>query len=893
MRMNLHRRSVLIIASILFLAIGINSAVLTYISYDLYKQTVLSKATAVGNAMTREIGKVLALGLSIENIEGLSERLKSVTEDTTIGYAMVLDMKGRILFHSDEKYVGKIYKDPGTLEALASKKTLVQEWGDFYDIASPLINAEGKQVGMLRIGVVSAVLKKELYNLLVWSGSLFVTGFFLFAAIIYFSVSRFITRPITKLGNAVAEIAKGDLDVKVEVTSKDEIGQLSESFNKMATELKESRDNLLEYSSELETKVEKRTAELKHLAYQQKLILSSAGEGIFGLDVDGNHTIVNPAAAQMLGYTVDELKGRHSHATWHSRKADGSPYPPEECPIYSTCKDGKAHHITDEVFWRKDGTSFPVEYTSVPITEDEKIIGAVVTFSDITERKQAEVSLKQSELKYKNIIRTAQDGFWYVDTDGRFLDVNDAACKMLGYERGELLKMKISDIEAIEDKADVIRHIAKMRDAGGDRFETKHKRKDGTIVEVEVTTTFIKDADNERIFVFARDITERKRLEEQLLQAQKMESIGQLAGGVAHDFNNLLTAIIGYGKLLETGVSQDNLLLAYVTQILNSAKRAANLTRDLLAFSRKQMINPKPVNVNNIINSMKSFLPRIIGEDIEVSLLLTSKDLSVMADSNQIEQVLMNLVSNARDAMPDGGSLTIRTEYREVDNEFIKKHGYVSTGAYALISVKDTGQGMDKETKERIFDPFFTTKEVGKGTGLGLSMAYGMIRQHNGYIDVQSELGKGTTFNIYLPLTKPIVEEYKKPEDLPTVKGGTETILVAEDETNVRDFIKEVLTRYGYKVIEATDGEDAIKALHTHNDKIQLALLDVIMPKKDGKMVYQEIKKVIPYTKVIFISGYATDILYKKGIIEEGINFISKPMSPDELLIKVREVLDK
>ena len=527
-------------------------------------------------------------------------------------------------------------------------------------------------------------------------------------------------------------------------------------------------------------------------------------------------------------------------------------------------------------------------------TEDGKPLRVIGTHTDITERKKAEELLKQSELKYKNIIRTTQDGFWYVDTDGRFLDVNDAACKMLGYERGKLLKMKISDIEAIEDEADVIRHIEKMRNTGGDRFETKHKRKDGTIVEVEVTTSFIKDADNERICVFARDITKRKKLEEQLLQAQKMESIGQLAGGVAHDFNNLLTGIIGYGKLLETKVSQDNILNAYVTQILESAGRAANLTHNLLAFSRRQMINPRPLNMNNIITSMKTFLSKIIGEDIEFSIFPADQDLTVMADKHQIEQVLMNLVTNARDAMPDGGSLTIRTEYREVDNEFIKKHGYViSTGAYALISVEDTGRGMDVETKKRLFDPFYTTKEVGKGTGLGLSMVYGIIKQHNGHIDVQSELGKGTTFNIYLPLTTLTVEEEKKPKDLPILKGGTETILLAEDETYVRDFMKGILTGYGYKVIEAIDGEDAIKVLHTHKDKIQLSLLDVIMPKKNGEMVYQEIKKVSPHMKVIFISGYATDILYKKGIIEEGINFISKPMSPNEILIKVRDVLDK
>jgi signal transduction histidine kinase/ActR/RegA family two-component response regulator len=419
-------------------------------------------------------------------------------------------------------------------------------------------------------------------------------------------------------------------------------------------------------------------------------------------------------------------------------------------------------------------------------------------------------------------------------------------------------------------------------------------RKDSKKVIVSFFGNIQRDAKGlfQRTHCIFQDITEQKRIEEQLLQAQKMESVGQLAGGVAHDFNNLLTAIIGYGNLIKTEVSQDNLLLSYITQILNSAERATNLTHSLLAFSRRQMVKPKPANVNPIINNMKTFLSRIIGEDIELSLLLTSKDLTVMADSNQIEQVLMNLVTNARDAMPDGGNLTIKTEYRELDNEFIKRHRYVSTGSYAHISVEDAGQGMDEETRERLFDPFFTTKEVGRGTGLGLSMVYGIIKQHNGHIDVQTEHGKGTTFNLYFPLTKPIVGEDIKPEDLSTLKGGTETILVAEDETYVRDFIKEILTGYGYKVIEAIDGEDAMRIFNEHSDTIQLLIFDVIMPKKDGKVVYEEIKKVSPHIKVIFISGYATDILHKKGIIEEGINFISKPMSPDELLIKVREALD-
>ena len=480
------------------------------------------------------------------------------------------------------------------------------------------------------------------------------------------------------------------------------------------------------------------------------------------------------------------------------------------------------------------------------------------------------------------------------------IDANEAACKMHGYTREELIGMSVSELDPELNNERIGERLQSLLSGETLKFETVHYRKDGTSFPLEVCTKAVKIAGRPLlIFSTERDITERKKaeeeklnLEEQLQHAQKLEAIGTLAGGVAHDFNNLLTAIIGYGNLLKNEVGKNSLLIAYVNQILNSAERAANLTHNLLSFSRKQIINLMPINVNNIINSMKGFIQRIIGEDIEFSIFLSSKNLTVMADKHQIEHVLINLVTNARDAMPDGGNLTIRTGYKDVDNEFIKKHGYGNFASYALISVEDTGQGMDEETKERLFDPFYTTKEVGKGTGLGLSMAYGIIKQHNGYIDVQTEHGKGTVFNLYFPLIRPTVEEDKKPEDLTILKGGNETILVAEDETYVRDFIKEILLGYGYKVLEAIDGEDAIKILHTHKDKIQLAMLDVIMPKKDGKKVYEEIKKISPHIKVIFISGYATDILYKRGIIEEDIIFISKPIPPDELLIKVREILD-
>lgn len=386
--------------------------------------------------------------------------------------------------------------------------------------------------------------------------------------------------------------------------------------------------------------------------------------------------------------------------------------------------------------------------------------------------------------------------------------------------------------------------------------------------------------------------TEKERLEEQLRHAQKMEAVGTLAGGIAHDFNNILTAIIGYGGLLQMQIDKDEPSWHYVKQILGSAEKAANLTRHLLAFSRKHLIELKPVNLNESIKSVERLLKRLIREDIEIKVNLARENLIVMADSGLIEQALMNLATNARDAMPGGGVLTIATESVELDREFFKASNYERPGRYALLSVMDTGMGMDEKTRERIFDPFFTTKEVGMGTGLGLSMVYGIIKQHEGYIDVSSKPGKGTTFSIYLRLIDSKIEE-KRSKTLGPPEGGTETVLIAEDEESVRMLAKEILERYGYNVLEATDGEDAVRKFMKNKEKIQIILLDVVMPKKNGKEVYEEIVRVRPGIKALFISGYTSDIIHKQGIIDEGISFISKPISPEVLLGKVREVLDK
>jgi PAS domain S-box-containing protein len=426
-------------------------------------------------------------------------------------------------------------------------------------------------------------------------------------------------------------------------------------------------------------------------------------------------------------------------------------------------------------------------------------------------------------------------------------------------------------------------------------LENINVHKDGrhVILETAGNPIFDKNGSFSGYWGIDRDITERKKLEDQLIQSQKMEAVGQLAGGIAHDFNNILTAIIGYASFLQMGTKQDDPLRVHVDHIISSSERAASLTQSLLSFSRKQIVSLQQVKLNETIQKIEKLLKRIIGEDITLETTLSEEDITVMANAGQIEQVIMNLAANARDAMPDGGHLLIETKHIFLDDNFIRTHGFGKPGLFALIVVSDSGTGMEDATQEKIFEPFFTTKETGRGTGLGLSMAYSILKQHNGFIDVYSEHGKGTTFKLYLPaLSSPV--EKQKPDtflSLP-VTGGSETILIAEDDKDVRQLTREVLEQFGYSVIVAEDGEDAVNKFNQNKDSIQLILLDVIMPKKNGKEVYTEIKNIKPEIKALFISGYTADLLHKKGILEKGLRFVLKPIRVDKLLQKVREILD-
>jgi len=429
-------------------------------------------------------------------------------------------------------------------------------------------------------------------------------------------------------------------------------------------------------------------------------------------------------------------------------------------------------------------------------------------------------------------------------------------------------------------------------------YEKTIRSKKGKLNYLEVSASPVKDEKGEvtHLVFVSRNITERKRLEEQLRHSQKFESIGLLSGGIAHDFNNILTAIIGYANLLQMKIDKESPLSRYVQQIITSSDRAAELVKNLLAYTRKQIINLVNLDINTPIRNVEGLLKRLLEENIELHMNLSGDSLMVMADPIQIEQVLMNLATNARDAMPKGGKLIIETNRCMIDEDFIERFGYGRIGKYAKISVTDTGEGIDKQILGKIFDPFFTTKEVGKGTGLGLSMVYGIIKQHKGFINVNSEVGKGTSFVIYLPLSESVQNDTTLPEKKQSItlgQNGGETILLVEDEDFVRDMHTEILKNYGYKVFKASDGEEALEIFKEHKDKIRLVLTDIVMPKKNGWDLLQDIRKINQGIKVILISGYSQVLSDKSMLLNNNETyFIQKPISPDNLILKIKEILD-
>jgi PAS domain S-box-containing protein len=551
---------------------------------------------------------------------------------------------------------------------------------------------------------------------------------------------------------------------------------------------------------------------------------------------------------------------------------------------------------TFEFRWvAKDGRILWVESNSVVLKDEEgRPVGVRGVTTDVTERKQSEEALRESEERYRDLVENAHDIIFSHDLDGNYTSVNRAGEQITGYTHEECLRLNIVNTIAPEYVNKAQEMMAKK--LAGEKvtaYELEILGKDGKRVAVEVNTKLIlKDEVPVGIQGIARDVTERKQLEEQLRQSQKMEAIGQLAGGVAHDFNNLLTAINGYSSLALQRLEDGHPVKSYLEEVKKAGDRATNLTRQLLAFGRKQILQPLALNLNYVVSDMNKMLRRLIGEDIELVAKLDPDLGKVMADPGQIEQVLVNLIVNARDAMPRGGNLTIETENVELDEEYGSKHVGVSPGKYVVLAVSDNGEGMCEEVRRKVFEPFFTTKEKGKGTGLGLSTVYGIVKQSGGNIWVYSEPGRGTTFKVYLPQVESRV---KKPDEQvveSAPRGGTETILLVEDEEVVRGLARRILEQAGYSVVETGKAAEALHFCEEHAAEVNLLLTDVVMPEMSGQELAAQLKSQCPDLKTLFMSGYTDEAIVHHGVLDSCVEFIQKPFTPAALVRKVREVLD-
>ncbi|HLW82941.1 MAG TPA: PAS domain S-box protein [Candidatus Acidoferrales bacterium] len=951
-------------------------------------------------------------------------------------------------------------------------------------------------------------------------------------------------------------------------------------FRDRAMLVQEGSNRILMHGFMLDV-TERREAEqaLLKLSRQTNLILNSAGDGIYGLDRNGALTFVNSATARMLGYRPEEVIGRNAHALWHHSNSERKLRPESDCAVFAVLRDGATRHGTGDVFWRKDGSSFPVEFISTAIREGEEVVGAVVTFRDITARQRAEKAQKQAEERFRSIFENAVEGIYQSTPDGKFISVNPAMARMFGYSSPDEMIQEVNDIgaqmytqalhrdefKAIMEKVGTVEGFETevLRRDGGkiwvsetaravrnvigricyyegtleditsrkrseaerqvsfeiihaanvtdnldellhrihqslsrvlyadncfvalydpvsclftfpffvDKYDTAFppqtvnrsctsyvfRKGEATLIPQEVfdqlaeqgevelvgtpspswlgvplrtpsatigvlvvqhyedenaytqrdlefltsvggqialaierkraetalrdsearlrvlieqlpailwttdtelrftssvgaglarlglkpneavgltlyeffqtddrtfpplaahrraltgeSVTFhvewgggsyachaepVRDASGKvtGVISMAFDITDRKQLEAQLRQAQKMEAVGRLAGGIAHDFNNLLMVIQGYAELLLDKLGGEHPLRRNAEQIHDASQRAASLTRQLLAFSRKQMLAPQVLNVQDVVTDMEKILRRLIGEDIELVTRNASELWHVRADRSQIEQVILNLAVNSRDAMPNGGKLTIETANTELDSSY-SRHAVVEPGEYVMLAVSDTGIGMDAATQAHVFEPFFTTKEKGKGTGLGLATVYGIVKQSGGYIWVYSEAGKGATFKVYLPRVEAEVQLALPPAEPKSSRRGSETILLVEDEKGVRDLALEYLADAGYEVLEAENADEALRIARTRPGSIDLLFTDVVMAGLSGRQLAEQMRQLRPGIRVLYMSGYADEAIVHHGILGRGMALLQKPFTLNSLALKVRETLDQ
>jgi two-component system cell cycle sensor histidine kinase/response regulator CckA len=628
-------------------------------------------------------------------------------------------------------------------------------------------------------------------------------------------------------------------------------------------------------------------ARLRNREVRFRRLFDSGVAGVIISDVDGNFKEANDAFLRMLGYSREDMLGGKLNWGVISPMERLVPDTEERAQLRST----GFLPLRERVYVHKDGHHIAALVGSAALEGTTECISYV---ADISLRKREEDTLRASEEQYRILFEQAPTPkFLYDHATLSFLSVNESAVQHYGYTRPEFLRMTIKDIRP---KEDLPAFLAGLHATGGKTkmpMLRRHTKKDGTVIDVEVTDYKLTLGSRACGLAVAVDVTERNRMESQLRQAQKMEAIGSLAGGVAHDFNNLLSVVLSYAEMLSADIKPGDPMRQDLEEISGAGKRAAGLTRQLLAFGRQQILRPVALDLNAVIGAITNMLTRVVGEDLELTIVSAPDLWTVKADPGQIEQVLMNLVINARDAMPTGGTLTIETANVELDSAYAASHaGVAGPGRYVMLAVADTGSGMDAATRDRIFEPFFTTKEKGKGTGLGLSTVFGIVQQSGGSVSVASEQGEGATFRVYLPQAGPASSGSVETALETGVSRGSETILLVEDEETVRILVRRILEARGYLVLDARSAGDALLLCEQHKGTIHLLLTDVVMPRMSGRELADRLAPLRPEMKVLYMSGYTDDAVIRHGIRNSEVAFLQKPITPETLTRKLREVLE-
>jgi two-component system cell cycle sensor histidine kinase/response regulator CckA len=853
---------------ILFFSALVLSAAIAGNQWKLNERSLVDKGSGLASYISKISRDPLIHGDSLQ----LDAIVNDANKDDDILYTIIRGAEGNLL---TSKYASINYRSPRVASALANLPrtqdlqeiiTAVKKEEAVREISMPIF-IDIKTIGTITIGLSMYKIRHEAARTVALVLSLNLLAAIALGIVLFVFSRKILLAPITTLADAAARLAKGDLSTQVTLRSTGEVKLLIDSFNRMAEDLK------------------KTTVSRNYM----NNIFRSMIDTLVIVSPDGTIRGCNAAICALLGYEENDLIGKPLETVIAKEAAGGG-------PVIAEVREKGAIHNRELEYAGRDGRAVPMLFSASPMYDESgRFEGVVCVAQDITDRKRAEEALRLSEEMFKILSDQSPLGKALIDGQGRYEYVNPAFVAIFGYTLQDLPTGAEWFRTAFPDAAQR-KEVVRVWKEDLARIGTGESRprifdvvcKGGACKTILFRPVALQGS---RQLVIYEDITEGRRMESQLQQAMKMEAVGRLAGGVAHDFNNILTVITGYSELLLQKVGKGSPMHRELEEIKRAGDRAAALTRQLLAFSRKQIIEPKVVRLDRLMAEVLAMLSRLIGENIAIQTITGISPGSVKIDPGQFQQILMNLVVNARDAMPGGGKIVIETANVDLDEGYCALHPYVTPGRFVMLAVSDTGQGMSEEVKAHIFEPFFTTKEKGSGTGLGLATTYGAVKQSGGSIEVYSEIGIGTTFKIYLPRVE---EEAIKPanDDRPTdLPGGTETVLLVEDEDIVRNLGVRILGDLGYRIMQARNGAEALALAMGYKERIDLLLTDVVMPGMNGSELATQVVPLHPEMKVLFTSGYTDDAIVDHGVLHEGVSFIGKPFSPERLARKVREVL--